>query len=66
MMINGLKPGQEYYDLTPEEREEFREISQKADAKYFELSRNPELAKQLLDAFRDEMAEMEKAVEFKP
>ncbi|MGI6784427.1 MAG: DctP family TRAP transporter solute-binding subunit [Aminivibrio sp.] len=66
MMINGLKPGQEYYDLTPEEREEFREISKKADAKYFELSGNPELAKQLLDAFRDEMAEMEKAVEFKP
>lgn len=60
MMIDDFKPGQEYYDLTPEQREEFKEISKKADAKYFELSRNPEFAKELLETFREEMAEMEK------
>ena len=59
MMIDDFKPGQEYYDLTHEERAAFQEIAKKADAKYFELSRNPGFAKELLETFRAEMAELE-------
>lgn len=59
MMIDDFKPGQEYFDLSREEREAFKEIAKKADEKYFELSRNPEFAKELIETFRAEISELE-------
>lgn len=59
MMVKEFKKDQSLVELTPEEFGAFREIAKKADEKYFELSRNPEFAKELLKEFRQEMADIE-------
>ncbi|MBM9603116.1 DctP family TRAP transporter solute-binding subunit [Desulfopila inferna] len=60
MMVDNFKPGQDYYDLTSEERNVFKEEAKKADETYYKLSRDPEFAKNLLATFRSEMEEIEK------
>jgi len=60
MMVDNFKPGQDYYDLTSEERNVFKEEAKKADETYYKLSRDPEFAKNLLATFRSEMDEIEK------
>lgn len=59
MMVNAFKKDQALVELTQEEFNAFREIAKKADGKYFELSRNPEFARELLQEFRQEMAAIE-------
>lgn len=59
MMVENFREGQEYYDLTSEEREAFKEVAMKADETYYRLSGDPEFAKELLKTLREEMAEIE-------
>lgn len=59
MMVKDFKKDQSLVELTREEFEAFRAIAKKADEKYFELSRNPEFARELLQEFRKEMAAIE-------
>ncbi len=59
MMVKDFKNGQELVELTPDEFNAFREIAKKADEKYYELSRNKDFAKALLEEFRTEMAAIE-------
>ena len=60
MMLKEFKDGQELIRLTPESFNAFREVAKGADEKYYELSRNPEFARELLKTLREEMAEVEK------
>jgi len=60
MMVKAFKPDQKLLKLEHDQRMSFREVAKKTDEKYFELSRNPKFAKELLKAFRAEMAEAEK------
>lgn len=60
MMLKEFKDGQELIQLTPESFNAFREVAKGADEKYYELSRNPEFARDLLKTLREEMAEVEK------
>ncbi|HCA40641.1 MAG TPA: C4-dicarboxylate ABC transporter substrate-binding protein [Aminobacterium sp.] len=60
MMVKAFKPDQKLLKLEHDQRMRFREIAKNADEKYFELSGNPEFAKELLKTFRSEMAEAEK------
>ena len=59
MMVKAFKKDQSLVELTQEEFNAFREIAKKADGKYFEFSRNPEFARELLQEFRQEMAAIE-------
>jgi TRAP-type C4-dicarboxylate transport system substrate-binding protein len=59
MMVENFKSDQKYYDLTSEERNVFKKEAKKADVTYFELSGDPEFAKNLLSTFRNEMKEIE-------
>ncbi|OPZ36214.1 MAG: 2,3-diketo-L-gulonate-binding periplasmic protein YiaO precursor [Synergistetes bacterium ADurb.BinA166] len=62
-LVDELGPGQEYYELTPQERAAFREIASGVYPKYMELAGDREFAKVLLDTFRREIAELERARE---
>ncbi len=59
MMLKDFKADQKLLEVTPENFKAFREAAKEADRKYLELSRNPEFAKDLLEQFREEMAEIE-------
>ena len=60
MMVKAFKPDQQLQSLTDENFKAFREVAKGADQKYIELSRNSEFAKELLEQFRAEMAELER------
>ena len=60
MMVKAFKGDQKLLDLTQDNFQAFREAAKGADETYYRLSRNPDLARELLKDFRDEMAALEK------
>lgn len=63
ILVDELGPGQEYYELTRQERTAFREIAGRVYPKYVELAGDREFAEVLLDTFRREIAELESSRE---